>query len=61
MQLAGDAVYGGVMHRKPTIGDATRPIELADIARAGRLMTATSLVAFCLFAAVRLGLCTLIS
>ena len=61
VQLAGDAVYGGVMHRKPTIGDATRPIELADIARAGRLMTATSLVAFCLFAAVRLGLCTLIS
>ncbi|MGN0261293.1 MAG: adenosylcobinamide-phosphate synthase CbiB [Eggerthellaceae bacterium] len=56
VQLAGNAVYGGVVHEKPTIGDATRPVELADIARAGRLMTLASLVAFCLFAAMRLTL-----
>lgn len=60
VQLAGNAVYGGVVHEKPTIGDATRPVELADIARAGSLMTAASLTAFALFAAVRLAFWALI-
>ena len=42
VRLAGDAVYGGVVHKKEYIGDDLRPIEPADIKRAGRLMYAAS-------------------
>lgn len=38
VMLAGDAWYFGVLHKKPTIGDALRPVEAEDILRAGRLM-----------------------
>lgn len=38
IQLAGDAWYFGILHKKPTIGDAGRPVEAEDIARANRLM-----------------------
>jgi adenosylcobinamide-phosphate synthase len=43
VQLAGPASYFGVLHDKPTIGDAARPIEPEDIVRANRLLTATSI------------------
>ena len=38
VQLAGDAVYGGVVVHKPTIGESCREIEAEDIPRACRLM-----------------------
>ena len=42
IQLAGSNYYFGKLVEKPTIGDATRPVETADIARANRLMYATA-------------------
>ena len=42
VRLAGDAVYGGVLHKKEYIGDPRRPIEPRDISRAGALMYAAS-------------------
>lgn len=42
VRLAGDAVYGGVLHQKEYIGDPRRPIEPRDISRAGALMYAAS-------------------
>ena len=38
VRLAGDAYYGGVLHKKEYIGDAKREIETADVRRANRLM-----------------------
>jgi len=43
IQLAGDTVYFGAVHEKPFIGDALRPVEPEDIARANRLMRGASL------------------
>lgn len=40
--LAGDAWYFGKLVKKPTIGDALRPVEAADIVRANRLLYATA-------------------
>lgn len=48
LQLAGYAYYFGELHRKPTIGDALRPIEAEDIVRANRLMYAASALCFAL-------------
>jgi len=42
LQLGGGNYYFGTYVDKPTIGDATRPIERADIKRANRLMYATA-------------------
>ena len=42
VRLAGDAVYGGVVHKKEYIGDPIREIEPKDIARANRLMYVAS-------------------
>lgn len=42
IQLAGDAWYFGVLHKKEHIGDPIRPIEAEDIKRAGRLMYVTA-------------------
>ena len=50
VQLAGDAWYSGVLHRKPTLGDPLRPVKPEDIPRAGRLMLLAS-GACCLLAA----------
>lgn len=43
VRLAGDAVYGGVVHKKEYIGDPIRDIEPKDITRAGHLMYVSSL------------------
>ena len=43
IQLAGDAWYGGVLHKKDFIGDALRHVEYADILRADRLMYTTAI------------------
>ena len=42
VQLAGDAVYFGKVHKKEYLGDPVRPIEAEDIPRAGRLMYTTA-------------------
>ena len=51
MQLAGDAWYFGVLHKKPVIGDDLRPVEPEDIPRAYRLMFGTSVLGLLLAAA----------
>ncbi|MBO4365089.1 MAG: cobalamin biosynthesis protein CobD [Eggerthellaceae bacterium] len=48
VQLAGSNYYFGKLVEKPTIGDATRAVETADIARANRLMYATASLGFLL-------------
>lgn len=53
VRLGGASVYKGVLVDKPAIGDASRPVETADIARANRLMIATSLASLVLCALAR--------
>lgn len=38
VRLGGDAVYGGSVERRGTLGDGTRPVEREDIRRALRVM-----------------------
>ncbi len=54
IQLNGDAWYFGELHKKPSIGDASRLIEPADILRSHKLMFVTSWMSLAVFAAVRL-------
>ncbi len=54
IRLAGDATYGGVMHKKPHIGDNIRPIEPEDILRSHKILYATSFLLL-LFALVLRG------
>lgn len=44
VQLAGDAVYFGVTHKKPAIGDPLRRVCPEDIPRACHLMAGTSVL-----------------
>lgn len=44
VQLAGDAIYGGNVVKKPFIGNPIRPIEVEDIGRAARLMYASQVL-----------------
>jgi len=44
LRLAGDAIYGGVVHKKEYIGDPLKEIEPKDITRVGRLMYAASVM-----------------
>ena len=44
LRLAGDAWYHGVLHKKPYIGDALRPITPEDIPLSDRLMYATAVL-----------------
>ena len=44
IQLAGDAVYFGVLHKKKFIGDAIKKVEYNDIRKINRLMMATSVI-----------------
>lgn len=53
VQLAGDAWYFGVLHKKLTIGDPIRPIEAEDIPRSNRLLYGTAAVSLVLFGALR--------
>ena len=48
VQLAGDAYYHGVLHKKKYIGDAIREIETEDIPRAGKLLYLTAFFALAL-------------
>ena len=56
VRLAGDAVYGGVVHKKEYIGDDLRPIEPEDIHRSQDLMTVTSVLAFAAAVIVRIAI-----
>ena len=56
VQLAGDAVYHGVLHKKPYIGDPLRPIEPEDIPRICCLLYATAVLSLLVFSAVKLAL-----
>jgi len=60
IRLAGDAVYFGELHRKPTIGDAARPVEQEDIPRSGRLMLAGSALCLLLLTLIKAALLWLI-
>lgn len=60
VQLAGDAVYGGVVHRKEFIGDPMRKIEPKDITRANRLMYAASFLMLLIGLLIRMGVCFII-
>lgn len=53
LRLLGDAFYFGKLVHKPAVGDDTRAIEVADIARANRLMLAASAAMLLLTCAVR--------
>ena len=53
VQLAGDAWYFGKKHKKPTIGDDIRPVELEDIRRSNRLMYATAILCAALFLGIK--------
>ena len=44
IQLAGDAWYFGTLHKKPTIGEPLRRIELLDIRRSHKLLYGTALL-----------------
>ena len=54
VQLAGDAVYGGVVHKKEYIGDNIRPVEADDILRSHKMLMFTSYLAMIAFGCVRL-------
>ncbi len=54
VQLAGDAWYHGVLHRKPFIGDPLREIEAEDIPRTCSLMYATAVTALLIFGILKL-------
>ena len=56
VQLAGPAWYFGQRYEKPTIGEALRPVEPADIRRAGCAMTAAGVLLAAVCAAVRAGI-----
>ena len=55
VQLAGPAYYFGERYDKPTIGDATRPIEPEDILRSNRMLYAASSLAFLSLLLLRLA------
>ena len=57
VQLAGDAWYFGKKHEKPTIGDPIRPVEIADIARANRLLYAASALGMIVFNGIKISCC----
>ena len=53
IQLAGDAWYHGVLHKKKTIGDDLRPVEHEDIPRTCRLMYLTSFLILIICALIK--------
>lgn len=54
VQLAGDAYYFGVLHKKKTIGDAKHPITLGLIRDANRILYGMSMLAVLTMGALRL-------
>ncbi|KIR01577.1 Adenosylcobinamide-phosphate synthase [Lachnospiraceae bacterium TWA4] len=56
IQLAGDAYYFGVLHKKKTIGDPIRPIEIDDIKKANKLLYGAAIVSIIVFLAIRFAI-----
>lgn len=56
VELAGSAVYFGKLVEKPTMGDATRPIEREDVRRANRLMVLASALSLVVLGGARITL-----
>ena len=56
IRLAGPAVYAGIIHDKPFLGDDVRPIRDDDIVKANRLMRSASVVMMILALLFRTGL-----
>lgn len=56
VELAGSAVYFGKLVEKPTMGDATRPIEREDVRRANRLMVLASALSLIVLGGARIAL-----
>lgn len=56
VELAGRAVYFGKLVEKPTMGDATRPIEREDVRRANRLMVLASALSLVVLGGARIAL-----
>lgn len=61
IQLAGNAYYFGKLCKKPTIGDAIRPVEKKDIPRANQLLYVSAALGTGIFAVIRLGIQGLIT
>lgn len=53
IQLAGDAYYFGVLHKKKTIGDSCRAIEPKDIKNANQLLYITAVIAIISFLSIK--------
>ena len=53
IQLAGDAWYHGILHRKKKIGDPIRPVKRQDIPDVCRLMYKTAVMALVIFCGVK--------
>ncbi|MEG2002352.1 MAG: cobalamin biosynthesis protein, partial [Clostridia bacterium] len=53
VQLAGDAIYGGVCKKKPTIGDLLKEIEIEDIRKTNKLMYATAILSLVIFCGIK--------
>ena len=56
LRLCGPAVYFGVLHDKPWIGDERRSIQPGDIGRACRMEVAGAVLGLVLFGLLRLGM-----
>ncbi len=57
VQLAGDAWYHGVPHKKKFIGDHIRDVESDDIPRTCRLMYVTSIIAVVICVGIKAIIC----
>ncbi len=53
LQLAGDASYHGVLHKKQHIGDPLREIENQDIPRSCRLLYGTAIISLIVCAVIK--------
>lgn len=60
VQLAGDAWYFGELHKKQTIGDHIRPVEIQDIRRANHLLYGTAILSLILLALLKLSIHTVL-
>lgn len=56
LQLAGDASYHGVLHKKEFIGDPLRPIQAEDIPASCRLMYAATVLMLLLCAGIAMAI-----